>query len=72
MINESYLAVLYYNLQKPNFYDITNPDDRKKANRNFANTKKIDISILEIAFEMYKKALQEEFELLKNNKKAPQ
>ncbi len=68
MINESYLAVLYYNLQKPNFYDITNPDDRKKANRNFANTKNIAIANLEIAFEMYKKALQEEFEVLKHNK----
>ncbi len=68
MINESYLAVLYYNLQKPNFYDIDNPNDRKKANRNFANTKNIDLNTLTIAFESYKKAIQEEFEILKVNK----
>lgn len=68
MINRSYLAVFYYNLQKPNFYNLDNQEDRKRAERNFANSKTFDKVILEKAFENYKQFLDIDFQNLLKEK----
>lgn len=62
IINTSILAVLYYNLKKENSYDLENGKDRKKAQSNFENTKKIDPELLAQAYESYKQMMEKEFE----------
>lgn len=62
IINTSILAVLYYNLKKENSYDLENGKDRKKAQSNFENTKKIDTELLAQAYERYKQMMEKEFE----------
>ncbi len=70
LLNLSYLACFYYNLIEENSYNIGSYEDRKKANKNFANSKNFDIPKLKEAYKIYKDMLKEEFEALLANKTA--
>lgn len=70
ILNDSILAVIYYNLIQENSYDIDSYESRKKANANFINSKNFDIPKLKEAYKIYKDMLKEEFEALLANKTA--
>lgn len=63
-MNITKLAVIYYNLQKPNHYDITNTKSATNARTNFVKSKNtIDKDILKKAIDIYLKEEKEELEL---------
>jgi hypothetical protein len=68
MINASYLAVLYFNIIKPNYYDIQNKQDRKRAYKAFDNSSFIDKEVLLQAIEKYKEMLSNEFDVFVQGK----
>lgn len=72
MLNLSYLACYYYNLKKPNMYDLNQYTDREKARKNFHNATYIDIEMLEDATRLYKEQLEKEIaelnEFVRENK----
>lgn len=70
LLNLSYLACFYYNLIEENSYDIGSYEDRKRANKNFANSKNFDIPKLEQAFNIYQDMLKSEFDTLLTTKTA--
>ncbi len=63
ILNKSVLAVIYYNLKKPNTYQIDDKDDRQRAERAFSKTS-IDKNILDLAINNYKELLEKELQSL--------
>lgn len=68
MINNSYLAALYYNLIYENKYNIEIKKDLRKAHKAFANNKNINKEILLQAIALYNELLAKEFEELVSSK----
>jgi hypothetical protein len=66
-INE--LAVIYYNLETPNRYDVKRKADKEKARKNFKNSLNFDADILEKAFEVYLLEIKKDFEVLMKKSK---
>jgi hypothetical protein len=64
MINNSYLALLYYNLIYENKYNIENKKDLRKAYKAFANSNNISKEILLQAIALYNELLAKEFDNL--------
>ena len=65
-INE--LAVIYYNLEKANRYNIDSTKDKEKARSNFENSTHFDRERLAQAFEIYASEMRKEFEELLETK----
>jgi hypothetical protein len=59
ILNKSVLAVIYYNLKKPNTYQMDNKEDRQRAERAFTKASK-DKETLDIAIKDYKDLLEKE------------
>lgn len=57
ILNKSYIACLYYNLEKSNRYDLNNYTDRQLARKNFDNSKYHNKKRLEKAVSEYKKLI---------------
>lgn len=69
MINQSYLAVLYYNLfYDYKKYDIDKMRDLRNAHKAFANNKNIDSTTLRNAISMYNELLAEAMDCLYDKK----
>lgn len=68
LLIKSYLAAFYYNIEQAGSYDISNYEDRQRAERNFSNKKVFDEKILEQAYKEYLEMLASNFQDFKNSR----